>query len=87
MITKDNLPELLQSLGFKRKGKVLSKRIGLAEIKVDLAKYSLADLKQIPSVDQQRKYHQFATILRQYNDVGRVLHGKRDVPAWMGESE
>ena len=38
MITKDNLPDSLQSLGFKRKGKVLSKRIGLAEIRVDLDK-------------------------------------------------
>ncbi len=34
-------------------------------------KYSLADLKQIPSVDQQKKYHQFATILRQHNVSGR----------------
>lgn len=35
MITKDNLPDLLKSLGFTHKGKVFSKRIGLAEIKVD----------------------------------------------------
>lgn len=34
-------------------------------------KYSLADLKLIPSVDQQKKYHQFATILRQHNVSGR----------------
>ena len=34
-------------------------------------KYSLADLKPIPSVDQQKKYHQFATILRQHNVSGR----------------
>ena len=38
MITNENLPDLLQSLGFKRKGKVLSKRIDLAELKVDLDK-------------------------------------------------
>ena len=42
MITKDNLPDVLQSLGFKRKEKVLSKRIGLAELKVDLDKGVIA---------------------------------------------
>ena len=42
MITKDNLPDLLKSLGFSHKGKVYSKRIGLAEIKVDLGKEQIS---------------------------------------------
>lgn len=38
MITKDNFPDLLQSLSFTRKGKVFSKRLGLVELKVDFGK-------------------------------------------------
>ncbi len=34
-------------------------------------KYSLADLKPIAASDQQKKYHEFATILRQHNVSGR----------------
>lgn len=34
-------------------------------------KYSLADLQAISAADQQRKYHEFATILRQHNVSGR----------------
>ncbi|MEO0627442.1 MAG: N-6 DNA methylase, partial [Bacteroidota bacterium] len=34
-------------------------------------KYTLADLNAISASDQQRKYHQFATILRQHNVSGR----------------
>ncbi|MDD5176603.1 MAG: N-6 DNA methylase [Sterolibacterium sp.] len=34
-------------------------------------KYSLADLNDISATDQQRKYHDFATILRQHNVSGR----------------
>ncbi len=34
-------------------------------------KYSLADLHPISASDQQKKYHEFATILRQHNDSGR----------------
>ncbi len=34
-------------------------------------KYSLADLAPISASDQQKKYHQFATILRQHNVSGR----------------
>ncbi|MDR2155496.1 MAG: N-6 DNA methylase [Burkholderiaceae bacterium] len=34
-------------------------------------KYSLADLNVIATVDQQKKYHEFATILRQHNVSGR----------------
>lgn len=34
-------------------------------------KYSLADLHPISASDQQRKYHEFATILRQHNVSGR----------------
>lgn len=34
-------------------------------------KYSLADLHVIATVDQQKKYHEFATILRQHNVSGR----------------
>lgn len=34
-------------------------------------KYSLADLHAISASDQQKKYHEFATILRQYNVSGR----------------
>ncbi|MFY4025212.1 N-6 DNA methylase [Achromobacter xylosoxidans] len=34
-------------------------------------KYSLADLHAISASDQQKKYHEFATILRQHNVSGR----------------
>jgi type I restriction-modification system DNA methylase subunit/restriction endonuclease S subunit len=34
-------------------------------------KYSLADLHAISAADQQKKYHEFATILRQHNVSGR----------------
>ena len=34
-------------------------------------KYSLADLQPISAADQQKKYHEFATILRQHNVSGR----------------
>ena len=34
-------------------------------------KYSLADLHAISATDQQKKYHEFATILRQHNVSGR----------------
>ncbi len=34
-------------------------------------KYSLADLQAISASDQQKKYHEFATILRQHNVSGR----------------
>ncbi len=34
-------------------------------------KYSLADLHPISASDQQKKYHEFATILRQHNVSGR----------------
>lgn len=34
-------------------------------------KYTLADLKTIAPSDQQKKYHEFATILRQHNVSGR----------------
>nr|CAC85954.1 AloI restriction modification enzyme [Acinetobacter lwoffii] len=34
-------------------------------------KYSIADLHAIAASDQQKKYHQFATILRQHNVSGR----------------
>ncbi len=34
-------------------------------------KYSLADLQAISATDQQKKYHEFATILRQHNVSGR----------------
>lgn len=34
-------------------------------------KYSLADLHGISALDQQKKYHEFATILRQHNVSGR----------------
>ncbi len=34
-------------------------------------KYSLADLNPISAADQQKKYHEFATILRQHNVSGR----------------
>ncbi|NOU00381.1 MAG: N-6 DNA methylase [Gallionella sp.] len=34
-------------------------------------KYSLADLQAISAADQQKKYHEFATILRQHNVSGR----------------
>ncbi|MCX5830936.1 MAG: restriction endonuclease subunit S [Deltaproteobacteria bacterium] len=34
-------------------------------------KYSLADLHSISASDQQKKYHEFATILRQHNVSGR----------------
>lgn len=34
-------------------------------------KYSLADLQSISASDQQKKYHEFATILRQHNVSGR----------------
>jgi type I restriction enzyme M protein len=34
-------------------------------------KYSLADLHGISATDQQKKYHEFATILRQHNVSGR----------------
>ena len=34
-------------------------------------KYSLTDLNIIATVDQQKKYHEFATILRQHNVSGR----------------
>ena len=34
-------------------------------------KYTLADLKSISADDQQKKYHEFATILRQHNVSGR----------------
>jgi len=34
-------------------------------------KYSLADLQTISADDQQKKYHEFATILRQHNVSGR----------------
>lgn len=34
-------------------------------------KYSLADLTPIAASDQQKKYHEFATILRQHNVSGR----------------
>jgi type I restriction enzyme M protein len=34
-------------------------------------KYSLADLHAISAQDQQKKYHEFATILRQHNVSGR----------------
>ncbi len=34
-------------------------------------KYSLADLHGISAADQQKKYHEFATILRQHNVSGR----------------
>lgn len=34
-------------------------------------KYSLADLHAISALDQQKKYHEFATILRQHNVSGR----------------
>lgn len=34
-------------------------------------KYSLADLHAISARDQQKKYHEFATILRQHNVSGR----------------
>lgn len=34
-------------------------------------KYTLADLHSIAATDQQKKYHEFATILRQHNVSGR----------------
>jgi len=34
-------------------------------------KYTLADLQGISATDQQKKYHEFATILRQHNVSGR----------------
>jgi len=34
-------------------------------------KYTIADLKSISADDQQKKYHEFATILRQHNVSGR----------------
>jgi type I restriction enzyme M protein len=34
-------------------------------------KYSLADLQAISAADQQKKFHEFATILRQHNVSGR----------------
>ena len=34
-------------------------------------KYNLADLHSIAAADQQKKYHEFATILRQHNVSGR----------------
>lgn len=34
-------------------------------------KYTLADLHSIAAADQQKKYHEFATILRQHNVSGR----------------
>jgi type I restriction-modification system DNA methylase subunit/restriction endonuclease S subunit len=34
-------------------------------------KYTLADLQGISAADQQKKYHEFATILRQHNVSGR----------------
>lgn len=34
-------------------------------------KYTLADLSSIAAADQQKKYHEFATILRQHNVSGR----------------
>lgn len=34
-------------------------------------KYSVADLQAISAADQQKKYHEFATILRQHNVSGR----------------
>jgi type I restriction enzyme M protein len=34
-------------------------------------KYTIADLKTISADDQQKKYHEFATILRQHNVSGR----------------
>jgi len=56
VITKDNLPDLLQSLGFSRKGKVLSKRIGLAETNVEGIYASTAPRQSIDSLALSVQY-------------------------------
>lgn len=38
---------------------------------IEQAKYSIADLKEIAHDEVQKKYNQFATILRKYNVGGR----------------
>jgi type I restriction enzyme M protein len=44
---------------------------GIQPYHIGKDKYSLADLHVVASVDQQKKYHEFATILRQHNVSGR----------------
>lgn len=55
-------------LDFTTKG-IFEENIQPYEIGKD--KYSLADLYAISASDQQKKYHEFATILRQHNVSGR----------------
>ncbi len=44
---------------------------GIQSYHIGKDKYSLADLHAISARDQQKKYHEFATILRQHNVSGR----------------
>jgi type I restriction-modification system DNA methylase subunit len=44
---------------------------GIAAYHIGKDKYSLRDLHPISAEDQQKKYHEFATILRQHNVSGR----------------